>query len=104
MNYQLIFYVPEANLEEVKQALFELGVGKLGNYEQTCWQSLGRGQFRPLEDANPAIGKKQELNFVNEYKVEILCSDELIHLAVQKLIEVHPYEEPAYAVIRLEPF
>lgn len=102
MDYQLIFYVPENEAENVKRALFSLGVGKVGNYDQACWQCLGQGQFRPLEEANPAVGQQGKLTFVQEFKVEMLCSAELIHAAVQKLIEVHPYEEPAYIVTRVE--
>ncbi|WP_207384165.1 NGG1p interacting factor NIF3 [Legionella nagasakiensis] len=104
MEYQLIFYVPESHVDEVKQALFALGAGKQGAYSETCWQTLGQGQFRPLAGANPTIGESGELTFVNEYKVEMLCSAELIHLVVKKLKEIHPYEEPAYAVIHLESY
>ncbi|ETO93250.1 NGG1p interacting factor 3 protein, NIF3 [Legionella oakridgensis] len=104
MQYQLIFYVPESHLDAVKHALFSIGAGRQGDYGETCWQTLGQGQFRPLAGANPAIGELGELTFVNEYKVEMLCSAELIHLAVQTLKEAHPYEEPAYAIMRLETY
>ena len=36
-----------------------------------------------------------------EYKVEIYCRDEVIEKAIKALISTHPYEEPAYDVIRL---
>lgn len=38
MDYQLIFYVPEPDADKVKNALFALGVGRQGDYDQTCWQ------------------------------------------------------------------
>ncbi|RZA08253.1 MAG: NGG1p interacting factor NIF3, partial [Proteobacteria bacterium] len=52
----LVVYVPESHRDEVKKAMFAAGAGKLGNYDQCCWQTLGEGQFRPTEGANPAIG------------------------------------------------
>jgi hypothetical protein len=46
--YQLIFYVPETHCESVKSALFKVGAGKVGDYDQCAWQVLGTGQFIPL--------------------------------------------------------
>ena len=100
--YQIIFYVPEDHLETVKQSLFDLGVGQLGDYAECCWQTLGRGQFRPLASSKPFLGEHDELSQLAEYKVEILCADSLIKKAIQQLVLAHPYEEPAYAVFKLE--
>ncbi|KTD21145.1 hypothetical protein [Legionella londiniensis] len=104
MYYQLTFYVPESHLETVKNALFAAGAGKIGDYDHACWQCLGQGQFRPLAGANPTIGKPEELSYVAEYKVEMLCDVDLIHEIVHQLKKAHPYEEPAYAVTRIEQF
>jgi|GEM_PF-7056401 len=32
--YKLTVFIPEANLEQVKHALFEAGAGHIGNYSQ----------------------------------------------------------------------
>ena len=48
--YKLAFYVPQENLEAVKQALFATGAGRIGDYDSCCWQVKGVGQFRPLSD------------------------------------------------------
>lgn len=99
--YQFAFYVPESHLNEVKEALFAIGVGVQGNYDKACWQCLGQGQFRPSETANPTIGNQGALCYVPEYKVEMLCKAVLIEQAIKQLQASHPYEEPAYSVIRL---
>ena len=104
MDYQLTFYVPQNDAEQVKQALFSLGAGTQGDYDMACWQTLGQGQFRPLQGADPTIGEVGELTFVPEFKVEILCSADTIKEVVSKLKQVHPYEEPAFTVIKLEQF
>ncbi|KTD49514.1 structural toxin protein (hemagglutinin/hemolysin) RtxA [Legionella rubrilucens] len=101
-EFKLSFYVPESHLQEVKQALFDAGAGKLGNYDQTCWQTLGQGQFRPLEGANPTLGETLELTYVSEVKVEMLCEERCLRDAITALKQAHPYEEPAYDIVRLE--
>ena len=94
--YKLCFYVPESHLELVKEAIFEAGAGRIGDYDRCCWQTLGQGQFRPLEGANPFIGTSGQVETVAEYKVEMVCADELVDAAVKALKQAHPYEEPAF--------
>ena len=99
-----MFFVSEEHVESVKRAVFNEGAGRIGNYEQCCWQSLGQGQFCPLEGARPFLGRVHQLESVAEYKVELVCDDAFIRSAVAALIEAHPYEEPAYEVYKLENF
>lgn len=99
--YKLCFFVPELDAEPVKTALFAAGAGRIGNYDQCCWQTSGTGQFRPLDGANPYLGQYSQLERVVELKVEMVCRDELIHTAVAALKQAHPYEEVAYEVYKL---
>jgi hypothetical protein len=100
--FKLCFYVPESHAEAVKQAVFEAGAGKLGEYDSCCWQTLGQGQFRPLQGSQPFLGQQGQLETVAEYKVEMLCEDELIQSVIKALLLAHPYEEPAYDVVKIE--
>ena len=99
--YKLVFYVPVAELESVKTAVFAAGAGNIGEYQECCWQVLGAGQFRPSAVANPFIGQAGKLESVEEYRVEMVCEDACIRAAVQALKAAHPYEEPAYDVWQL---
>ncbi len=94
--YKLVFFVPVSHLEQVKTAVFAAGAGKLGNYDQCCWQVLGQGQFRPLADAKPYIGKIGELECLPEYRVEMVCADEYIQATITALRAAHPYQELAF--------
>jgi len=96
--YKICVYVPEKHVEKVKTALFDAGAGRIGNYDCCCWQSVGIGQFRPLENSNPAIGDLNELEQVKEIKIELACEDDLVRSAVEAMRDVHPYEEPAFDV------
>ena len=99
--YQITFYVPKKQCEVVKQAMFDAGAGTLGNYQDCSWQILRQGQFKPLSGTQPFLGKKDKLEKVSEYKVEMLCHKEKIKLVIQALKSSHPYEVPAYSVIEL---
>ncbi|WP_136068783.1 YqfO family protein [Modicisalibacter radicis] len=100
--YKLAFFVPVESAEDVKEAVFESGAGRIGDYEACCFQTPGTGQFRPLDGADPHVGRVGELERVAELKVELVCRDDRIHAAVAALKLAHPYEEPAYEVWRLE--
>ena len=102
--YKLNFFVPVEDKERVKNALFEIGAGRYDNYEYCSFETLGTGQFKPIDSANPSIGTLGKIERVEEYKVEMICSDELIEEVVKTLKRVHPYEEVAYEVLKMESF
>jgi len=103
--YKICFYVPETHLEIVKNALFSKGAGKVGSSYHCCaWQTLGEGQFMPLEGSTPFIGKVNTLEKVSEFKVEMICQDQYIHDVIAEFRKTHPYEEPGYDVWRVEEF
>lgn len=100
--YKLCFFVPEDHAEPVKQAVFEAGGGRIGDYDCCAWQTRGDGQFRALDGADPYLGKVGEVERVSELKVELVCRDDLIRSVIAAMKSAHPYEEPAYDVYRLE--
>lgn len=101
MDYLLAVYVPINDVEKVKHALFEAGAGRYQHYDQCCWQTTGQGQFRPLAGSNPTIGKQGHVEIVEEVKLEFICDADSISHAIKTLREAHPYEEPAFHVIKL---
>ncbi|MCM0612531.1 YqfO family protein [Marinobacter sediminum] len=100
--YKLCFFVPETHLAQTKQALFDAGAGRIGDYDSCAWHCRGQGQFRPLEGSDPFLGKQGALEVVEEFKVELVCKDSLVREALEALKQAHPYEEPAYEVYRME--
>ncbi len=100
--FKICVYVPENSVETVKQALFDAGAGRIGDYDCCCWQTMGTGQFRPLENSQPNIGTLNEIERLNEIKLELVCEDRLVKTAIAAIKQSHPYEEPAYHIWRLE--
>lgn len=99
----IVFYVPESDLEKVKDAMFAAGAGRIGHYDKCCWQVKGAGQFRPLAGANPTLGSVGSVERVDEWKVEMVCDESLVGEVVAALHAAHPYETPAYHVLKTLP-
>ncbi len=99
--YKLTLFVPDSHLESVKTALFEAGAGRIGNYDHCCWQVQGVGQFRPLMGSNPHTGSHNTLESLQEWRVEMVVADDCIHDVIKALKQSHPFETPAYDVIKV---
>ncbi|WGV18937.1 NGG1p interacting factor NIF3 [Pseudomonas putida] len=102
--YKLAFFVPASHVEVVKAAVFAAGGGRIGGYDHCAWQTLGQGQFRPLDGSQPYLGQTGQVEVVEEWKVELVVADDLIAQVVAALKQSHPYETPAYEVWRLAEF
>ncbi|NRA45102.1 MAG: NGG1p interacting factor NIF3 [Oligoflexales bacterium] len=100
--YQIYFYVPPNKLNSVLDPIFRAGRGYYGNYDQCCWITEGVGQFRPLQKSKPYLGKQGEATQTPELKVELICIEEKLSEVIAELKKHHPYEQPAYGVIKLE--
>ena len=98
---KLIYYVPEAQLESTKRAIFDAGAGGIGNYKDCAWQVLGTGQFKPLQGANPSIGELDQLEEVPEWRVESIVPEAKASAVAKALKASHPYEEPAFEFIQI---
>lgn len=102
--YKLCFYVPLDHAEAVKAAIFAAGAGRVGNYDSCAWQVQGRGQFRPIDGADPFIGDIGVVEYVDEMKIETVVEDDKVRGVVEALKAAHPYEEPAWQLWKLEIF
>src|SRR5699024_8571817 len=59
--YKIVVFVPETDVEQVRQALGNSGAGHIGNYSHCTFQGKGEGTFKPLEGTDPYIGEKNQL-------------------------------------------
>lgn len=100
--YKLIVFVPQKSCEKFKEELFKAGAGSLGNYSHCAFESTGVGQFKPLDGANPTIGGVGEVEKVEEIRLETMVSENVIEKVIKTLYLSHPYEEPAFDLIKLE--
>ena len=99
---KLVVFVPEADSEDLKRALWEAGLGRQGDYRNCAFTVRGTGEVMPTEAADPHLGQADQQETVEELRIEMLCPDELKPRAVELIQQLHPYEEPAhefYAII-----
>lgn len=98
---KIIVTVPVENVNEVRQAICKSGAGIIGNYTYCSMSTKCIGTFIPKDEANPYIGEKNKLEFVEEEKLEVVCDVNIVKKVITTLREVHPYEEPAIDIIPL---
>jgi hypothetical protein len=82
-------------------AMSDAGAGHIGNYSHCTFQTKGQGTFKPLQGTNPYIGTQDELEFVDEVKIESIVEEDILNKVVNRMVEAHPYEEAAYDVFPL---
>jgi len=98
---KLVWFVPEEALDSTRDAVFEAGAGRIGDYQRCSWYTAGTGTFLGGEDTSPALGESGREERVPELRVETVVSEERIRDAIVALRLAHPYEEPAYDVYPL---
>jgi hypothetical protein len=90
---KLVVFVPEQNADEVREALGKAGAGKIGEYSFCSFSVKGKGRFKPSDKANPHIGDANELETVNEERIEVACEKDEALQIIKVIKGVHPYEE-----------
>jgi len=95
---KVVVFVPVEFTKKVANAIFEVGGGVIGEYEKCSFTSSGKGTFQGSKFSNPAIGKRNVFETVNEEKLEALVNRWEIGSVLNAIKKVHPYEEPAIDV------
>jgi hypothetical protein len=85
----------------VRDALFEAGAGRIGDYERCSWYAEGTGTFFGGAGAEPAVGEAGREEHVTELRLETIFPAERHDDVIAALRRAHPYEEPAYDVYAL---
>ncbi|WP_445452546.1 Nif3-like dinuclear metal center hexameric protein [Flavobacterium sp. 25HG05S-40] len=99
---KLITYTVPENVETLRNALFDAGAGKIGNYEDCSFSSKGIGTYMGNEDSNPEIGNRFEFVENEEIKIEVTFEKHLQSKILKALFTNHVYEEVAYEIYDLQ--
>lgn len=92
-KYKIETYLPKESLEKIKDALYKIRVGKIGNYDCCMnWYEVN-SSWRPAEGANPYQGKIGEIEIAAEYKLEFVCDETDLKKTIKTIKQNHPYEE-----------
>ena len=93
---KLVVFVPPEALDDVRNALFAAGAGRIGDYERCSWYTQGTGTFLGGETTNPSVGSPGREERVQELRLETIYPVEVEAAVVRALRAAHPYEEPAF--------
>ncbi|WP_428662207.1 Nif3-like dinuclear metal center hexameric protein [Runella sp.] len=93
---KLVSFVPTEATQKVLDALYEAGVGAIGNYDHCSFRVNGTGTFRPNEAAQPHIGSAYKDEEVTEDRIEVIFPAYMEGKVLSTLKQAHPYEEVAY--------
>ena len=99
---KLVTYTIPENVEQVRNALFDAGAGKIGNYEDCSFNSQGIGTYMGNENSNPEIGERFEFVEAPEIKIEVTFEKHLQNKILNTLFANHVYEEVAYEIYDLQ--
>jgi len=103
--YEQLFKIavpaPPESADAVMHAAAEAGAGHIGNYSHCSFQIGGTGTFLPCDGAHPAIGEVGSLERTSEVRVEMVVQQRELQGVIAAILDVHPYEEPAYDVYAL---
>ncbi len=99
---KMAVYVPLASRDAVCEALWAAGAGMIGDYDRCAYMVDGNGTYRPLAGAHPAIGVVGSDHVEAETRVEVVFPVGICANVVRAMLAAHPYEEPAFDLVKLE--
>ncbi len=98
---KLVVFVPTANADKVREAIFSAGAGHIGNYDCCSFNLEGTGTFRGGDATNPYVGEKGKLHFESEIRIETIYPKYIEKKLIAEIIKAHPYEEVAHDIYPL---
>lgn len=99
---KLVTFVPEDAAEALRKALFKAGAGHIGNYSSCSFNAEGSGTFLAMENTHPYRGEIGQLHMEKEIRIETVFPSYMKSSVISSLLSVHPYEEPAFDLYKLE--
>lgn len=93
---KLAVFVPEGHVDQVAEAMFSAGAGKIGRYGHCSFRTPGTGTFLPEEGTRPFIGEPGREERVAEVRLETIAPRERLPQVIAAMRTAHPYEEVAF--------
>ena len=100
---KLVTFCPADAVDKLRSALATVGAGRIGEYELCSFELAGTGTFLGGPGTHPSVGRRGALEHIDEVRLEMVCPEASLALAVTTLSQFHPYEEPPIEIYRLQP-
>ncbi|MBI4716203.1 MAG: Nif3-like dinuclear metal center hexameric protein [Planctomycetes bacterium] len=99
---KVVVFVPATHLDDVAEAMFAAGAGRIGDYARCSYRLRGQGTFLGGASTHPAVGERGRLEYVEEVRLEVVAPSASLSRVVRALRQAHPYEEPAFDLYPLQ--
>ena len=99
---KLVVFVPKKYMQKVAEAIHQSGGGIIGDYANYNFLATGIGTFQGSRNSNPFIGKKENIESVEEIRLEVIVDSWKTHKVINAMTSAHPYEKPAYDIYPLK--
>jgi hypothetical protein len=97
--YRITTFVPPEWVSAVLEAVERVTPLTFGPYDRSAWWSaVGTEQFRPMQDADPTVGRAGETERVPAVRLEFAIPrdpDLLRRVVADGVLPSHPWQEPA---------
>ena len=91
--------IPEEFLQRLMDSVTEVMEPLYPNYDRTFMYWPVKGTWRPLPGAKPYNGTVGKIEVADEMRVEFAVKKKDVEQVIKRIVEIHPYEEPAIDVI-----
>ena len=98
---KLVTFVPSEHIDAVSRAVYAAGAGRIGEYSSCGFRAAGTGTFFGEPGTRPAVGRPGRLEECAELRFETVVPVTRVADVVRALRAAHPYEEPAFDLVRL---
>lgn len=94
-EYKLVVYAPKDSYDSVLSDLLETDAGIIDNYSCCTFRGDGIGTFKPGKESQPVYGKPDQINHVNEVRIETRVIKSSLSKVIDHIRQRHPYETMA---------
>jgi dinuclear metal center YbgI/SA1388 family protein len=95
---KLVLFVPLGYEEKIIPLLDTPQSGRIGSYRLCTFKSMGEGTYLPESESHPFKGEKGKMARASEWRLEVIAEKRVLGDLLQKIRQVHPYEEMAFDV------
>lgn len=97
--FKIVTTIPEEYSDRLMDAINEVLTPFYPGYDRTFCMTRVTGTWRPLEGSDPFIGTTGVIETADEIRIEFIVRKKDLRCVLNKISEMHPYEEPAIDVI-----
>jgi len=97
--YKIGVNIPREFLERLMDEITSSTEPLYPKYDRTFMYWPVKGTWRSLPGADPYDGAIGEISVADEMRVEFAVRGDCLEPAIEAIVRVHPYEEPAIDVI-----